>query len=116
VHRVPANHGHLNLSELMATLAHREITSLLVEAGSGVNSSLLRANLVDKLVLYYAETELGLDAVPFAADYDSPYALQQRLTHTSRASFPSDLAPNAEDIRITGYLHDPWANVLNPNP
>ena len=116
IHRVQSNQGHLNLSDLMSTLTHRDITSLLIEAGSGLNSSLLRANLVDKLVLYYAETELGLDAVPFAADYDSPYALQQRLTHTTRAAFPSDLAPNAEDIRITGYLHDPWANVLIPNP
>jgi diaminohydroxyphosphoribosylaminopyrimidine deaminase/5-amino-6-(5-phosphoribosylamino)uracil reductase len=108
VHRVQANHGHLNLNDLMSTLAHRDVTSLLVEAGSGLNSSLLRANLVDKLVLYYAETELGLDAVPFAADYDSPYALQQRLTRTTRAAFTSDIAPNAEDIRVSGYLHDPW--------
>ena len=116
IHRLPSNHSHLNLGELISALARRDITSLLVEAGSAVNSSLLRANLVDKLVLYYAETELGIDAVPFAADYDSPYALQQRLTHTSRASFPSDIAPNAEDVRITGYLHDPWANVQIPNP
>jgi diaminohydroxyphosphoribosylaminopyrimidine deaminase/5-amino-6-(5-phosphoribosylamino)uracil reductase len=116
VHRVPANHGHLDLSDVMSALAHRDITSLLVEAGSGLNSSLLRANLVDRLFLYYSETELGLDAIPFAADYDSPYALQQRLAHTTSAAFPSDIALNAEDIRITGYLHDPWANVLNPNP
>ncbi len=116
IHRIPDNHGHLNLTELISTLAQRDITSLLVEAGSALNSSLLRANLVDKLVLYYAETELGLDAIPFAADYDSPYALQQRLTHTTRAAFRSDLTPNAEDIRITGYLHDPWADVLIPNP
>jgi diaminohydroxyphosphoribosylaminopyrimidine deaminase/5-amino-6-(5-phosphoribosylamino)uracil reductase len=114
IHRVPANQGHLNLSDLMSFLAQRDITSLLVEAGSGLNSSLLRANLVDELVLYYAETELGLDAVPFAADYDSPYVLQQRLSHTTRVSFPSDIAPNAEDIRITGYLHDPWVLIENP--
>ncbi len=116
IHRVPDSHGHLNLSGLISALAHRDITCLLVEAGSALNSSLLRANLVDKLVLYYAETELGLDAIPFAADYGSPYTLQQQLTRTTRASFPSDLAPNAEDIRITGYLHDPWAGVQVPDP
>ena len=32
----------------------------------------------------------------------------------ARTTLPSDLAPNAEDVRITGYLHDPWANVSNP--
>jgi len=96
------------------TLAERKILSVLVEAGSAVNGAFLRANLVDKLVLYYAESELGLEALPFAADFDSPYALQQRLTDATRLSIPSDLAVNAEDVRITGYLHDPWANVNLP--
>jgi diaminohydroxyphosphoribosylaminopyrimidine deaminase/5-amino-6-(5-phosphoribosylamino)uracil reductase len=111
--RIPTEANHLDLHAALAALAERNILSLLVEAGSSLNGSFLRANLVDKLVLYYAERELGIDAIPFAANFDSPYALQQRLTHTTRASFPSDLAPNAEDVRITGYLHDPWANISN---
>jgi diaminohydroxyphosphoribosylaminopyrimidine deaminase/5-amino-6-(5-phosphoribosylamino)uracil reductase len=106
--RIPTINGHLDLH---AALAHRNILSVLVEAGSALNGSLLRANLVDKVVLYYAESELGLDAIPFAADFDSPYALQQRLTQTTHATFPSDLTPRAEDVRITGYLHDPWATL-----
>jgi diaminohydroxyphosphoribosylaminopyrimidine deaminase / 5-amino-6-(5-phosphoribosylamino)uracil reductase len=114
IHRSPANGGQLDLNDLMTTLAHRDITSLLVEAGSALNGSFLRANLVDKLVLYYAETELGLDAIPFAANFDSPYALQQRLTQTTPTSFPSGIAPNTEDIRITGYLHDPWTRISTP--
>jgi diaminohydroxyphosphoribosylaminopyrimidine deaminase/5-amino-6-(5-phosphoribosylamino)uracil reductase len=108
VHRLPMHNGHLDLHAALDLLAARNLTSVLIEAGSLLNSSLLRANLVDKLVLYYAERELGPDAVPFAANFDSPYALQQRLTHTTRTSFPSDVTPNTEDIRITGYLHDPW--------
>jgi diaminohydroxyphosphoribosylaminopyrimidine deaminase/5-amino-6-(5-phosphoribosylamino)uracil reductase len=110
--RIPADaHGHIDLRAAFHALAQRNFLSVLVEAGSALNASLLRANLVDKLVLYYAERELGLDAVPFAAGFDSPYAIQQRLTHISRAAFPSDITPNAEDVRITGYLHDPWASV-----
>jgi diaminohydroxyphosphoribosylaminopyrimidine deaminase/5-amino-6-(5-phosphoribosylamino)uracil reductase len=109
--RIPAAANHLNLHAALAALAERNILSVLIEAGSSLNGSFLRANLVDKLVLYYAERELGIDAIPFAANFDSPYALQQRLTHTTRTTFPSDLAPNAEDVRITGYLHDPWANI-----
>jgi diaminohydroxyphosphoribosylaminopyrimidine deaminase / 5-amino-6-(5-phosphoribosylamino)uracil reductase len=102
--------NHLDLHAALAALAERNILSVLIEAGSSLNGSFLRANLVDKLVLYYAERELGIDAVPFAANLDSPYALQQRLTRTTRATFPSDVALNTEDVRITGYLHDPWAN------
>jgi diaminohydroxyphosphoribosylaminopyrimidine deaminase / 5-amino-6-(5-phosphoribosylamino)uracil reductase len=109
--RVPTVANRLDLRAALAALAELNILSVLIEAGSALNGSLLRANLIDKLVLYYAESELGLDALPFATGFDSPYALQQRLTQVSRTSFPSDLAPNAEDVRITGYLHDPWANV-----
>ena len=112
--RIPTIHGHLDLNAALKALAERHILSVLVEAGSTLNGSLLRANLVDRLVLYYAESELGLHALPFATGFDSPYGLQQRLTRATRATFPSDLAPNAEDVRIAGYLHDPWANISNP--
>jgi diaminohydroxyphosphoribosylaminopyrimidine deaminase/5-amino-6-(5-phosphoribosylamino)uracil reductase len=106
--RLHESHGHLNLTEAFAALAERNLLSVLVEAGSGINGSLLRANLVDSLVLYYAERELGIDAVPFAADYGSPYVLHQRLTHITRATFPN---AGTEDVRIAGYLHDPWQAV-----
>ncbi len=109
--RIPSANHHLDLHAAFKALAHRNILSVLVEAGSTLNGSLLRADLVDKLVLYYAESELGLDALPFAANFDSPYALQQRLTQVTRATFPSNLAPNVEDVRITGYLQDPWSAI-----
>jgi len=109
--RIPTEANQLDLRTALAALAERNILSVLVEAGSALNGNFFRASQVDKLVLYYAECEFGIDAVPFAADYDSPYTVQQRLTQISRAAFPSDLAPNAEDVRITGYLHDPWANL-----
>ena len=112
--RLPTTAHRLDLHAAFAALAQRNLLSVLVEAGPALNGSLLRANLIDKLVLYFAEHELGLDALPFAADFDSPYALQQRLTQLTRTAFPSDLAPNTEDIRISGYLHDPWP--LNPQP
>ena len=117
--RIPEPNGPLDLNAAFHILAQRNLLSVLVEAGSALNASLLRANLVDHLVLYYAERELGLDALPFAANFDSPYALQQRLAQTTRTTFPSDITPNAEDVRITGYLHDPWSAIpsaLNPVP
>jgi diaminohydroxyphosphoribosylaminopyrimidine deaminase/5-amino-6-(5-phosphoribosylamino)uracil reductase len=100
----------LDLEVALIELADRHLSSVLVEAGSAVNGALLRANLVDRVVLYYAERELGLDGVPFAVGCGSPYALQERLTQTARVGFASDMATHAEDVRIDGYLHDPWAS------
>ncbi len=106
--RVHSRGIHLDLAAVVTPLAERRLLSVLVEAGSTLNGSLLRAGLVDKLALYYAERELGLDALPFAVGFDSPYAVQQSLSGVGRASFPHS---DAEDIRITGYLHDPWAGI-----
>jgi diaminohydroxyphosphoribosylaminopyrimidine deaminase/5-amino-6-(5-phosphoribosylamino)uracil reductase len=106
--RLSTTNNQLELNNLFVVLADRKILSLLVEAGATLNGALLRSNLVDKLVLYYAERELGLDAIPFATNYESPYVTQQRLTRTTRNTFPN---ANTEDIRITGYLHDPWSAI-----
>jgi diaminohydroxyphosphoribosylaminopyrimidine deaminase/5-amino-6-(5-phosphoribosylamino)uracil reductase len=111
--RVPSVAGRLDLAAVLQRLAERSVIGLLVEAGSAVNAAFLQAGLVDQLVLYYAESELGLSAAPFAAGYDSPYAVQQRLTQVTRAAFPSDVVRGAEDVRVTGYLRDPWSAVVN---
>ena len=96
------------LPQTLETLAERKINSLLLEAGSQVNANFLLWELVDKAVLYYSESELGLKAVPFADGGPSPFVLQERLTQTTHATFPHG---NSEDIRITGYIHNPWAGI-----
>jgi len=106
--RIAARDGHLDLAELFSALNKRQILSVLVEAGSRLNGSLLRSGLVDALVLYFAEQELGLAALPFATGYTSPYELQQSLTSVTRATFAHG---EAEDVRIAGYLHDPWIGI-----
>jgi diaminohydroxyphosphoribosylaminopyrimidine deaminase/5-amino-6-(5-phosphoribosylamino)uracil reductase len=98
----------LDLSAVIKTLEGRKLLSILVEAGTALNGSFLAAGLVDKAVLYFSETELGTDALPFAAGFASPYVLQQQLQRTGRRTFPHG---SAEDVRIAGYLHDPWAGV-----
>ncbi len=108
---IPTLHQHLNLDAVLSELAKRQILSVLVEAGSEVNASFLSADLVDRVVLYYSMIELGCDAVSFASGFGSSHTLQQRLTHADRVSFSTDLIPNGEDVRISGYLHDPWAGV-----
>ena len=104
--RVAYNSAGFDLRELMNELANRKINSLLLEGGAGVNGSFLHADLIDHVVLYYADVELGQDAVPFSTDGTSPYTLGERLTSQERRSFPNG---SSEDVRISGYLHDPWA-------
>ena len=94
--------GQLDLAAVLHRMGELEILSVLIEAGSHLNSSFLSANLVDKVVLFNAPTELGEDAIPFAASGPTPDALENILQRTSHRQF-------AEDVCITGYLHDPWA-------
>jgi diaminohydroxyphosphoribosylaminopyrimidine deaminase/5-amino-6-(5-phosphoribosylamino)uracil reductase len=56
---MPGGSGKVDLSQLMQELARREINELLVEAGSGLNGALLKAGLVDELLLYMSPHFLG---------------------------------------------------------
>jgi diaminohydroxyphosphoribosylaminopyrimidine deaminase/5-amino-6-(5-phosphoribosylamino)uracil reductase len=108
VHRLPLRDGRLDLRVALDVLnGHHHIRSVLAEGGSALNTALLRHGLVDKVVLYFAEQELGADAIPFA-EGTTPYLLQQQLTSVERDTFPNG---RAEDIRISGYLRDPWKDV-----
>lgn len=106
---LPIKDEHLSLSAVLTTLAERNILSLLLECGSHLNGAFLRQQLVDKAVLFYAETELGNQAVPFAQGIASPYLFEQSLTRTHRDNYGTDAC-------ITGYLHDPWNPHNRANP
>jgi diaminohydroxyphosphoribosylaminopyrimidine deaminase/5-amino-6-(5-phosphoribosylamino)uracil reductase len=101
VETLPDHAGRLSLPAALANLAERNILSLLLECGSHLNGSFLRQNLVDKVTLIYAETELGDQAVHFAQGVPSSYLLEQSLSRITRTT----LGP---DALVTGYLHDPW--------
>jgi len=101
VETLPEHAGRLSLPAALANLAERDILSLLLECGSHLNGSFLRQNLVDKVTLIYAETELGDQAVHFAQGVPSSYLLEQSLSRITRTT----LGP---DAFVTGYLHDPW--------
>jgi diaminohydroxyphosphoribosylaminopyrimidine deaminase/5-amino-6-(5-phosphoribosylamino)uracil reductase len=106
---IPEETGHLSLRAVLATLAERNLLSLLLECGSHLNRAFLAQNLVDKAILLYSETELGAEAIPFAQGIPSPYLFQQSLTRITRASFGPDAC-------ITGYLHDPWVSPIPASP
>jgi diaminohydroxyphosphoribosylaminopyrimidine deaminase/5-amino-6-(5-phosphoribosylamino)uracil reductase len=101
VEQIPDQAGSLSLPAALATLAQRNILSLLLECGSHLNGAFLTQNLVDKAVLIYAETELGDHALPFAQGIPSPYLFEQSLHRITRTTYGPDAC-------VTGYLHDPW--------
>lgn len=49
----------VDLDALLVRLAEREINEVLVEAGAGLNGALLRAGLIDELIVYIAGCVLG---------------------------------------------------------
>ena len=56
---LPGADGRVDLAALLADLARRGINELHVEAGATLNAALLRAGLVDELLLYLAPKLLG---------------------------------------------------------
>ncbi len=98
---LPEHAGRLSLPAALTILGERNILSLLLECGSHLNGAFLRQNLADKAILFYAETELGQGAIPFAQGIASPYLFEQSLTRIRRTDYGTDAC-------ITGYLHNPW--------
>ena len=56
---LPDHAGKVDLARLMHELADREMNEILVESGNRLNGALLRAGLVDELVMYFAPHLLG---------------------------------------------------------
>jgi diaminohydroxyphosphoribosylaminopyrimidine deaminase / 5-amino-6-(5-phosphoribosylamino)uracil reductase len=61
---VSGTQQNLDLDELLIKLGHREISSLLLEGGSGVYSSFMKAGLIKKMHIFQAPIFIGNDGVP----------------------------------------------------
>lgn len=85
----------LSLSAVLGDLAKRGINEVLVEAGKTLNGALLKAGLVDELVLYLAPQLLG-DTARGLADLGELTQLEQRV-----ALAWQDVRHVGNDIRIT---------------
>lgn len=94
----------LDLTEILGHLRRAEMISVLVEAGSGINGAFLRQELVDQVVLYYAEVELGHGSMSFATGTAGPFALEEKMLSVEKRIV-------GPDVRVSGLLRDPWANV-----
>ena len=51
--------GMVDLKQLMEELGKREITSVMIEGGTEVNSSAIKAGIVDKIVIFAAPKIIG---------------------------------------------------------
>lgn len=74
---VPVSDGRFDLAAVMAELGTRGINEVQVEAGATLAGALLRAGLVDELLLYVAPVLLGESARPLFGGVD-PAGMAQR--------------------------------------
>ena len=70
--------GGLDLSAVLSQLAQRGVNELQVEAGATLSGALLKAGLVDELLLYVAPVLLGERARPLFAGID-PATMADRI-------------------------------------
>lgn len=99
IEQVPeSTSGHLNLMAILKRLAELEITSVIIEGGSHLNTAALDDGMVDKVMLYVAPKIFGEAAVPFTAALKTPMALKQTTMHRF-----------GQDFAVEGYLKDPYS-------
>jgi diaminohydroxyphosphoribosylaminopyrimidine deaminase/5-amino-6-(5-phosphoribosylamino)uracil reductase len=88
--------GLIDLRVVLTELGRREILSILLEAGPTLNGAALGANLVDKLVLFYAPKFAGETGVPFARLAAIPSTFLPKLC----------IRPFGPDFCVEGSLRD----------
>jgi diaminohydroxyphosphoribosylaminopyrimidine deaminase/5-amino-6-(5-phosphoribosylamino)uracil reductase len=100
---LPDRGGKVDLAQLMRELARREMNEVLVESGNRLNGALLRAGLVDELVMYFAPHLLGDFARGMYA-LGELTALDQRVDLDVR-----DLTRIGPDLRILARVRSDQA-------
>lgn len=93
-----SKNGHVDLEQLLAKLAERDITSLMVEGGSRLNGALFEAGLVDKLVFFYSPMLIG--------GQEAPAMIGGKGTETLSGALKLEISQVervGEDIMVTAY-------------
>lgn len=95
---LPDAAGRVDMLAMLRDLAQRGVNEVLVEAGSTLNGALLRAGLVDELLLYVAPQLLG-DAARSIAALGELTRLDQRVSLKWQ-----DVRQIGDDLRITARV------------
>ena len=98
VDRIAGDAEHCDLRAVIAHLAALEINDVWVEAGAGLNGALLKAGLIDELIIYMAPRVLGATA----RGMFEVLALES-LADATQVSF-DDICKIGADLRITAHV------------
>jgi diaminohydroxyphosphoribosylaminopyrimidine deaminase / 5-amino-6-(5-phosphoribosylamino)uracil reductase len=98
VDRIAGDAEHCDLRAVIAHLGGLEINDVWVEAGAGLNGALLKAGLIDELIIYMAPRVLGATA---RGMFEVP-ALES-LADATQVSF-DDVRAIGADLRITARV------------
>jgi diaminohydroxyphosphoribosylaminopyrimidine deaminase / 5-amino-6-(5-phosphoribosylamino)uracil reductase len=90
------------LEEELARLAKEDVQSLLLEGGPTLAGAFLRADLLDKLVLFVAPKLVGGDDAPPLFAGEGVKALADAIPVSS-----VEVSRVGEDILVTAYIHEP---------
>jgi diaminohydroxyphosphoribosylaminopyrimidine deaminase/5-amino-6-(5-phosphoribosylamino)uracil reductase len=90
------------LDEELGRLAEEEVQSLLLEGGPTLAGAFLRADLIDKLVLFVAPKLVGGDDAPPLFSGAGVKALADAIAVSSL-----QVSRVGEDLLVTGYVHEP---------
>jgi diaminohydroxyphosphoribosylaminopyrimidine deaminase/5-amino-6-(5-phosphoribosylamino)uracil reductase len=101
--RVEGERGRLDLEAVLDLLGERKILSVMLECGSELNAAFLAQGLVDKVVLFKSEKELGAGGVPFASEV-SLGEVEGRMRTVAQTRFGAD-------VRVSGDLRDVWEGI-----
>lgn len=99
--RLEAVQGHVDLTQLMANLAQRNINDVLIEAGAILNGAMLTAGLIDELVIYMAPKIMG-DSAKGLLHLPALQTMAGCMDLTI-----TDIRAVGGDWRITAILHTP---------
>lgn len=101
---LPGERGKVDLGALMQALAARNLNEVHVEAGFKLNGSLVRAGVVDELLVYFAPSLLGEAQGMLHLPALSDLALAQRLKFR-------EVAQLGDDVRIVARITPPMTPV-----
>ena len=97
---LPAEKGIIDLKELLAVLGKREVTSVLVEGGSGLFGSLFDSGLVDKVLAFVSPMIIGGDEAKSAVGGNGTRKIADalRLKRVKMLEF-------GDNVLISGYVN-----------
>jgi diaminohydroxyphosphoribosylaminopyrimidine deaminase / 5-amino-6-(5-phosphoribosylamino)uracil reductase len=103
VFQVRSHRGRVDLHAVLRELGRRQILNLVLEAGAELNGAMLEAEIVDKMVLFYAPRVMGTGGVPLARIPSKWFPRSPVLRSLTLNAYRPDFV-------VQGYFHDVYRN------